>query len=96
MIEGNHKLCRGYGRETLKEQSVKRNTKRPKPTGANADGGTIEKGQSRDAHAKARSSVTGKTGDGEWLDETERDTPDRQKTRDALTKPTKSNPPRKR
>jgi hypothetical protein len=64
---------------------VKTKQKGSKATGANADGGTIEKGQSRSTHAKADASSTGKTGEAEWLDETERDTPDRKKISDELT-----------
>ena len=67
-----------------------------KATGANADGGTIEKGQSRSTHAKASESVTGKTGKAEWLDETERDTPARKKISDGLTNAVKNKPRRMR
>lgn len=75
---------------------MKTKRKAARATGANADGGTIEKGQSRSAHAKADSSSTGKTGKAEWLDETERDTPDRKKIRDKLTNaPAKSRTARK-
>lgn len=76
---------------------MKTKQKGAKATGANADGGTIEKGQSRAAHAKAESSVTGKSGNAEWLDETERDMPDRKKIRDELTKKSaKAAPARKK
>jgi hypothetical protein len=77
----------GYGRDTLKEPTVKRK-RRTKATGANAGGGTIERGQSRSTHARAAASATGKTGDAEWLDETERDTPDRKRIRNELTSAT--------
>jgi hypothetical protein len=62
---------------------MKTKPKARKGAGANASGGAIEKGQSRSAHAKTAS--TGKTGKAEWLDETERDTPDRKKITDELT-----------
>jgi hypothetical protein len=74
---------------------VKATQKGAKPTGANADGGTIEKGQSRSTHKKANASSTGKSGNAEWLDETERDTPDRKEVRDQLKTATKPRGSRK-
>lgn len=53
-------------------------------SGANADGGTIEQGQSDSVRDKAGSKPAGEA---DWLDETERDSPERQKIR-SQTSPT--------
>jgi hypothetical protein len=64
--------------------SPTKRTRDSKRSGANASGGSIEKGQSRPARGKAGS---GPASGAEWMDETERDSPERQKVRSDITPP---------